>query len=276
MHDHDDGSRGLDRDLQFLLRSVNRRRALRMLAGASAIPLVGCVTAGTGIFDGGTSASDGGVGGASESCSVIPEETAGPYPGDGSNGANALTLSGIVRGDIRSSVAGASRVAAGVPLTISLRLLQTTASCVPLAGYAVYLWHCDRDGDYSMYSATVAGENYLRGVQETGADGTVTFTSIFPGCYSGRWPHIHFETYPSLASATTSANKIATSQLALPEAACDDVYAVAGYEASVGNLAATSLASDNVFRDGSTEQLASITGNVTSGYVAALTVGVTG
>ena len=55
----------------------------------------------------------------------------------------------------------------------------------PLAGAAVYVWHCDRAGQYSLYSQAVTGENYLRGVQETDAKGQVTFTSIFPACYSG-------------------------------------------------------------------------------------------
>ena len=79
-------------------------------------------------------------------------------------------------------------------------------------------------------------ENYLRGVQETDDKGQVKFTTIFPACYDGRWPHIHFEVYPSLAKATNSANKIATSQMALPEEACKAVYATAGYEQSVQNL----------------------------------------
>jgi protocatechuate 3,4-dioxygenase beta subunit len=287
MHDHDDGSHGLDRDLRFLLaRSVNRRNALRMIASASAIPLVGCVSASSGLVDAGGLGRDGGIGsdgstngtdaGTETACTVIPEETAGPYPGDGTNGANALGLSGIVRSDIRASIAGATGVAAGVPLTISLRVLQTAASCAPLAGYAVYLWHCDRDGSYSMYSAAAAGENYLRGVQETDDQGRVTFTSIFPACYAGRWPHIHFEIYPSLASATNGANKIATSQLALPEASCNEVFATAGYEASVRNLATMSLASDNVFSDGASTQTPTISGDPSSGYAVALTVGTRG
>lgn len=82
---------------------------------------------------------------------------------------------------------------------------------VPIAGYAVYIWHCDRAGNYWMYSAAAASENYLRGVQETAEDGTVTFTTIFPACYSGRWPHIHFEVYPSLGVASSGASKVATS-----------------------------------------------------------------
>ena len=84
-----------------------------------------------------------------------------------------------------------------MPLTIKLKVYDTNGDDVaPLAGAAVYLWHCNREGEYSMYSEAIADENYLRGVQETDDDGSVTFTSIFPAAYSGRWPHIHFEVYP--------------------------------------------------------------------------------
>ncbi len=147
---------------------------------------------------------------------------------------------------------------------------------LPREGYAVYLWHCDRDGNYSMYSSAVADENYLRGVQETDADGNVTFTTIFPGCYSGRWPHIHFEVYPSLASATNGSNKIATSQLALPEDACDEVYATSGCSMSVVNLSMTSLATDMVFQDGATLETPAVSGSASSGMEATLTVAVRG
>ena len=101
-----------------------------------------------------------------------------------------------------------------------------------LAGHAVYLWHCTRDGNYSLYSSSVLDENYLRGVQVSDSNGQVTFTTIFPGCYSGRWPHMHFEIYSSLATATSGNNDVKTSQLALPAAACNQVYGVAsGYDA---------------------------------------------
>ena len=95
-----------------------------------------------------------------------------------------------------------------------------------------------------------------------------------PGCYSGRWPHIHFEVYPSLTAATSVANRIATSQSALPKSACDAVYAMSGYETSVTNLSRVTLASDNVFSDGSSLELATMTGSVGSGFTAALTVAV--
>jgi protocatechuate 3,4-dioxygenase beta subunit len=221
--------------------------------------------------DAGTGTSPGS---GSETCSVIPEETAGPYPGDGTNGKNALTLSGIVRSDITSSIAGATGVAKGVALTVTLTIVDAQNGCKPLAGNAVYLWHCDRDGNYSMYSAAVTGENYLRGVQETDDNGRVTFTTIFPGCYSGRWPHIHFEVYPSLAVASSGQNAIATSQLALPEGTCKDVYEVEGYSSSVANMAKISLATDNVFSDGAELETPVVTGSVSEGFAAQLTVAV--
>jgi protocatechuate 3,4-dioxygenase beta subunit len=184
-----------------------------------------------------------------------------------------LTQSGIVRSDIRSSFGTASRVAPGVPLTINLTIVDTAKGCRAYAGAAVYLWHCDRDGAYSLYSPGVTSENYLRGVQAADGTGLVTFHSIFPGAYSGRWPHVHFEVYANLTGATSGRDKVATSQLALPQAICQTVYATDGYSASVGNLARTSLTSDMVFGDdGGVHQLATVTGSVASGLVANLTV----
>jgi protocatechuate 3,4-dioxygenase beta subunit len=207
----------------------------------------------------------------------IPRETAGPYPADGSRASNgplnALTLSGIVRRDIRTSL-GTGNVAQGIPATIELTLVDVTSGYAPLAGYAVYLWHCDRDGKYSLYSNGVTSEDYLRGVQQADKDGTITFSSIFPACYSGRWPHVHFEVYPSLEKATSASNAINTSQLALPEDVCKVVYATAGYEQSARNLSRVTLDSDNVFGDGHEWQVATVTGDTTGGYVVRLVVGV--
>jgi protocatechuate 3,4-dioxygenase beta subunit len=254
----------------------DRRQALRLLAGASLLPLIGCGTEDGTATDAATDAATAGTSDTASggSCAVIPEETAGPYPGDGSNGANALTLSGIVRSDIRTSLSPASGTAEGVPLTIRLTLVNTAAGCAALAGRAIYLWHCDREGQYSMY--TLATQNYLRGVQETDASGQVKFTSIFPACYAGRWPHIHFEIYPNLSSATASGSKVKTSQLALPEDVCNAVYATTGYSQSITNLRGVTLTSDMVFRDGVTQQVATMSGSVDAGYVAVLTVGISG
>lgn len=254
-------------------RPVNRRRALTLFGGAGLLALVGCGSGGeddaTGSSKG--SASTSASGGSSGECATVPEETAGPFPGDGSNGPDALGTDGVVRRDITSSFGSASGVAEGVPLTVDLTVLGGDA-CAALAGAAVYVWHCDREGGYSMYSRGVTEENYLRGVQETDADGRVTFTSVFPGAYQGRWPHIHFEVYPSLDEATGGGDPLVTSQLALPQAACEVVYAVEGYEDSVENLASTSLERDNIFSDGIGQQLADTKGGVDDGYTASLSV----
>jgi len=297
MHEHDDAfDRGLLHDLQVLNALSNRRRVLRWIAAAGLLPVIGCGgedagtadnVGGSGAGAAGTSADSSAAGASSAgaagnnaagaaassdaTCSKIPEETGGPYPGDGTNGPNALTTSGIVRDDITTSFGSLSGAADGVPLSVTLKIVDASG-CAVKAGYAVYIWHCDRNGNYSMYTA--ADQNYLRGVQETDADGTVTFKSIFPGCYSGRWPHIHFEVFSSLEGATAATGKVATSQLALPQAQCAEVYATTGYESSVRNLAQISLATDNVFSDGATTETPAVTGDVNAGYVASLTVGV--
>jgi protocatechuate 3,4-dioxygenase beta subunit len=266
LHDHD---RGLSHDLPTLL---SRRRALTLLGGAGlAAALAGCGVASSGDSSGGSPTTSSAAGTAS-AATEIPEETAGPYPGDGSNGVNVLTESGIVRSDITSSFGSASGVAQGVPLTVRLKVLDTGNGSAGLQGAAVYLWHCDRDGRYSLYSEGITQENYLRGVQETGSDGSVQFTSIYPAAYSGRWPHIHFEVYPSLEAATTASGKLRTSQLALPEAPCKLVYATEGYSQSLQNMAQTSLDTDNVFSDGYSLQLATVTGTVADGLTATLNV----
>jgi protocatechuate 3,4-dioxygenase beta subunit len=267
---HDDHyDLGLQADLNMWMRSsLDRRRALRMgLAGLGTL-LVGCGT---------TNAGSNNGGGGNACTGQIPGETAGPFPADGSNASgqqlNVLQRSGIVRSDIRTSL-NTKNVAAGVPITIELSLVNIN-NCAALAGYAVYAWHCTRDGLYSMYSNGVTAEDFLRGVQATDNSGKASFVSVFPGCYAGRWPHVHFEVYPSLEKTTGSGNVVHTSQLALPEDVCKAVYAsTPGYTASTGNLSRITLASDNVFRDGVDLQMATVTGNNTDGYNAKLTVGI--
>lgn len=152
--------------------------------------------------------------------------------------------------------------------------MNTATNCADLSGYAIYLWHCNQAGQYSMYSSGISAENYLRGVQVTDSNGSVTFLTVFPGCYDGRMPHVHFEIYPSLANATSAAGKIRTSQLTFPLATLNEVYASSGYSASAANLASISYATDNVFSDGTTLQMAAISGSVSNGYSASLTVGI--
>nr|WP_269329275.1 intradiol ring-cleavage dioxygenase [Kineosporia babensis] len=223
---------------------------------------------------GGTSDSSDASSTTSSGITEIESETNGPYPADGTNGIDVRTESGIVRSDITSSFGDSTKTAEGVPLTIEFTITDLTGAA--LSGAAVYVWHCDREGLYSLYSEGITEENYLRGIQETDANGVVSFTSIFPACYTGRWPHIHFEVYDSLADATSGEGTIRkTSQMALPEEINDVVYAEDGYSASVSNMSQVTLEDDNVFGDDdAATEMGTVTGSVSAGYVAKLTAAI--
>ena len=279
---------GLQYDLEKLLtQQASRRQALRLIAGLgiAQLALSGCggsdssttsTSSSTTTADTSTSTSTSSST-SSSSCSVIPTETGGPYPGDGTNSVNgrtvnALVLTGIVRSNIKPSLT-TTNTATGIPLTIKLKLVNTNSSCAALAGYVVYVWHCTSDGEYSLYSTDIISDSFLRGVQVADADGYVTFETIFPGCYSGRMTHVHFEVYPTLTQATVASNAIKTSQFTFPMATLNEAYTDAAYSKSVTNLAKISYATDMVFSDGVTNQIATVTGSISAGYVSTLTVG---
>ena len=268
-HEHD---LGLAHDLRVL----SRRRIFQLAGAAGASALVAACSGGSTKQVSVATPSTSAIASDAASCATAPPaETAGPYPGDGSNGPNVLIESGVVRSDIRPSFGSYSGVAGGVPMTIDLTLVDTTKNCAAGAGMAIYVWHCDRAGDYSLYSQDAAEQNYLRGVQVADQTGRVSFTSIFPACYSGRWPHIHFEVFDSLEAAVAGENARLTSQIALPEDACTAVFAHdTGYAVSVQNISRVTLDSDNVFGDGWDAELASVTGDPASGMAIALTIGV--
>ncbi|MEU1813503.1 dioxygenase family protein [Micromonospora aurantiaca (nom. illeg.)] len=179
----------------------------------------------------------------------------------------------MIRQDITSSFGTSTTKAEGIPMTLTLTVLDMVNGGTPFAAVAVYVWQCDRDGNYSMYSSGLEDENYLRGVQIADADGKVTFTSIYPACYSGRWPHVHFEVYPDQNSISDADQRLTTSQVALPKNVCDAVYATTGYQASIDKFARLTLATDNVFGDdGGVHQMGAGSGDVTSGYQVSLTV----
>ena len=303
-HHHEDHGHSLAEDLRVMEALVARRRALKWFAGAGTAALVtGCGGSEGTSSSGSVSVVAGSAAAAtatatptatatatptptatattSGACVVDPTETNGPYPADGTNTSsgstsNALTASGIVRSDIRASFLATTTVATGVQLKLTLTVVNVNAACAPLAGYAVYVWACDRQGLYSLY--TVPAESYLRGVQVTDANGQVTFTMIFPGCYSGRWPHIHFEVFSSLSTATGGRYASLVSQLALPSAACTAVYAdTATYPSSATNFRQITLSSDNVFGDNTAAQLAqqtpTLTGSPSAGYVGTAMIG---
>lgn len=292
---HDDFG-GLARDLGAL---VGRRRMLALLGGVGAAGvLAACggssasstttptttgatstsaaATSTTAAATGGpggqppTGGPGGGMSGSSDDADgETPTETNGPYPADGTNGPNVLTSEGIERRDIASSFGEYTGSADGVPITYEFTVLDN-ATGEPLAGHAFYLWHCTAAGQYSLYEVT--DQNYLRGLQVTDADGKVTFTSIFPGCYAGRWPHTHFEVYESPDTATAGSAALKISQSAFPQSDCETVYADSRYGNSASNLGQLSLATDNIFSDGYDTQLATMSGSPSAGYTHTLDV----
>jgi protocatechuate 3,4-dioxygenase beta subunit len=218
-------------------------------------------------------AADGSV------CIGYAAETAGPFPADGTNAragqtVNALAQQGVLREDITRSFAGMEGLAEGVPLDLTITLVDVSGNCAPLAGHAVYLWHCDALGNYSLYS--IPEVNYLRGLGVTDAQGRVCFRTIFPGCYDGRWPHMHFEVFTSPDAAVTGSNAVLTSQFALPADASAAIYAAdARYGTSAAKLARLSLGTDMIFRDNTADQVAAQTINLSGNPLSALTGTVT-
>ncbi len=252
---------GLAQDLAHWRTLPNRRGfSLQLLAGLCA-------------------AGSSAVARAAEMCSLIPSETAGPFPANGSGRGgrgvpNVLTLAGAVRSDLRRGIGAAQAVAQGVPLTLQLELKRSAADCRPAAGMAVYLWHCDREGRYSLYAPDLREQNYLRGVQVADAAGRVSFTTVFPGCYPGRMPHLHFEVYATLADAAAGRGRIVTSQIAFPNEASARVYREAeGYAASRPAFEQMSFARDMVFADGTELQMPALEGSPAAGFTARLAVG---
>jgi protocatechuate 3,4-dioxygenase beta subunit len=250
---------------------VSRRRVLSLfgagVAGAAGLSAAACGTSAR------SSPGATAPAGSSPGLTEIPDETSGPYPADGTNGPDVLENSGVIRKDITSSFGTSTTKAKGIPMTLTLTVLDMVNGGSPFAGVAVYVWHCDRDGNYSMYSSGPENENYLRGVQIAGDGGKVTFESIYPACYPGRWPHVHFEVYPDQGAISGAAQRLATSQVALPKNTCDTVYATTGYQVSAGKFSTLTLATDNVFGDDSgVHQMATVTGDIENGYEVSLTV----
>lgn len=271
-----------DLGLRYDLASIGRRRALAWLGSAGAMAVLGAC--GDEPFFGRAEADVIGNGPDGGQCVAHPRETAGPYPADGSNRAhgtlaNVLDKSGIIRRDMRPSLEANGAVAEGTPLELTVELVDVSKGCAPLPGHAIYLWHCDAAGRYSIYDLPEA--SYLRAVGVTDASGRVTFTTIFPGCYRGRFPHMHFEVYPGLDRATDYKNRILTSQLAMPEALCSAVYqGLSAYQESIANFADSPLGRDGIFADNTPLQLAAqtpaLTGDVAGGYRGRVVIGLKG
>lgn len=224
-------------------------------------------------------ASATGLPAAALECVALPWETQGPYPADGSNARagstiNVLTEAGVIREDIRPSFGTLTHATPGAQLDFELTLIDAN-DCTPLSEHAIYVWHCDATGQYSLYDVTDA--NWLRGVGISDAAGKVRFTTNFPGCYDGRWPHIHFEVFESIEKAVAGEASVLTAQIAFREEDCARVYeSNEAYSNGVRNLGRISLASDNVFADNTAEQISQqtmpVTGASDTGYQGTVTI----
>ena len=206
-------------------------------------------------------------GAAMANCIALPETTQGPYPANGTRHRgtthpNILTEAGVIREDIRTSLGDLSGEAEGVPMDVTLTVQNTSASCAALSGYAVYIWHCDSPGQYSIYENEA--QNYLRGMQISDANGKVHFTTIVPGTYRGRWPHIHFQIFSSAEAAVSGEGALTTGQVLLEEALVRQYYDAPVFGRSKSNLDALSLSTDGVFRRHSAEQIEAETLQVVS------------
>lgn len=193
------------------------------------------------------------------SCSVTSSETAGPYP--------TVTPASYVRSNIVDSQVG-------VPLTIKITILNTKNNCAVLAGALIDIWHCTSLGYYSEYTDTPGGgyasinytsAHFLRGRQTTDANGLVTFTSIFPGWYSPRAPHIHAHIYNAAGTS------LLITQIAFPTDVCDTVYTTATDYKARGKQDTANTA-DMVFSDSLANELSAVTGSVSAGYVLTHTI----
>ncbi len=192
----------------------------------------------------------------SGACTTTAEETAGPYP----DTTGMINNQAFYRQDVREG-------RAGLPLTVRLTLVNTSSACAALVGAAVEIWQCDADGHYSEYAQpgyNGTGQTFLRGLQVTNSSGQVTFLTVYPGWYSGRATHIHVEVF-------VNGKSVKTTQIAFPEDVTRQVYATGVYAAKGQNT--TTNASDNVFSDGTSTELAALSGDTTSGYTATLTIG---
>ncbi len=246
------------------VRRYSRRHALGALG---LLGLAGCSSGGSNSSNSTSDTSSGDstdntTGGMTASCVLIPEETAGPYPLWTDIAAAAI----YQRSDI-------TEARSGVPLRLTLRLVNVNDGCSAITNAMVYVWHCDKDGLYSGYNqpgGDTTGETFCRGVQTTGSGGEVTFLTIYPGWYSGRITHVHFRIYLG--------NDLgATSQLAFPPDVTNAVYDSELYSERGQNDSVGSFASDNVFSDGTQYQMCTVTEDAsTGGYDASLVVGIIG
>jgi len=198
---------------------------------------------------------------AAPACIVRPAQTEGPF----------FVEENLDRSDIRSTPRSGA-VKPGVPLRLAFNVSRMTgASCAPLAGAQVDVWHCDATGRYSdtrgRGGSSGDGEGFLRGYQRTDAAGTARFLTIYPGWYGGRAVHVHFKIRTGAPSAIAYEF---TSQLYFDDALTDRVYAFDSYAA--GRRRSMRNSDDFLFRDGGRQLLLDAVPDA-QGYAATFGIG---
>jgi protocatechuate 3,4-dioxygenase beta subunit len=199
------------------------------------------------------------------SCTVTNSETEGPFPTH-----NPSTL-------VQTNIVGDRT---GVAFTMNIYIKNTNANCAAYQNVIVDVWHCDKDGNYSEYGgvpmqqANYVNYHFLRGRQTTDANGLVSFTSIFPGWYQSRATHIHVHVYKQ------DGTSLLVTQIAFPEGTTSAVYNVnvngTSYGYTKGMTGYTYNATDNVFSDGTSTEMSTVTGSLSGGYTLTHTIYVAG
>lgn len=197
---------GIVRDMIAPFRLLTRRQAMIRL-GASGLALFAAGRPGAAPSDG-----------ALPACIVRPRQMEGPFFVDGE----------AERSDLRVDPRTGA-IKPGMLLSLVFRVSQVgAATCKPLSGAQVHVWHCDAAGRYSSVRERRdpdPEEAYLRGFQRTDAEGSARFATIYPGWYPGRAVHLHFK----IRTAEGIGRREFTSQLYFDEALSARVYASAPY-----------------------------------------------
>jgi protocatechuate 3,4-dioxygenase beta subunit len=225
---------------------IGRREAIAVMGAAGAAVAFGCGDSPTSPSTTTTTPTTSGT--TNAACAVTPSETVGPFP----------SLTDMFRSDIREGKPGTQ-------LTLTVKVVNTNASCAAVQNANVEIWHVDAAGNYSQYGSS-AGQTFLRGIQTTNSSGEATFITNYPGWYQGRATHIHVE-------VTINGTSVKATQLAFPESINNAVHTQGAYATGRGTNP-TSNASDGIFADSLSSELITPAGNVSSGYTASFQVGV--
>jgi len=206
----------------FASSSILGRREILRLGAAGAAGLIGL---------------SGGVRARGE-CVATPTETEGPFWVDEM----------LQRSDIRSDPSTGD-LQPGIPLRLSINVSEIQgASCAPVAGVYVDIWHCNALGAYSDVSGAGnpnnVGQRWLRGYQLTDGHGNVRFLTVYPGWYMGRTVHIHFRVRRFSGAAVTFNF---TSQMYFDDAVSNALYAATAPYSQHVNRSPASNAQDNLY-----------------------------